>query len=74
MSQQRFFAKNQKIKNYWNYRQNEQNHTHAIPAKSLIFTETQHPDSYARIQEIEAVKQLPEEMPEADKQVKKEEL
>lgn len=73
MSEQRFFAKSQKINNYWNYRQNEQNHTpHTIPAKSLIYTETQHPDSYARIQEMEKMpKQLHEEVPEADKQVKK---
>jgi hypothetical protein len=40
-----------------------------IPAKSSIYTESQHPDSYARIQEIEAPKQLPEEVPDADKQV-----
>nr|CAD2187171.1 unnamed protein product [Meloidogyne enterolobii] len=36
--------------------------------KSLIYTETQHPDSYARIQEIEAPKPLPAEVPEPELQ------
>ena len=40
-----------------------------ILAKSLIYTETQHPDSYARIQEIEALKPLPAEVTEPETQV-----
>lgn len=36
-------------------------------AKERIFSDTQHPTSYARIQEIEAPKPLPEEVPEPDK-------
>ena len=45
---------------------------HQIPvvAKSLIYTDTQHPESYARIQEIEAPRPLPEEVPEPEKQVR----
>jgi len=42
-----------------------------ILAKSLIYTDTQHPDSYARIQEIEAPKPLPAEVPEPESQVSK---
>jgi hypothetical protein len=38
-------------------------------AKSRIIGDTQHPTSVARIQELEAPKQLPEEAPEAEKQV-----
>uniref|UniRef100_A0A914H0K8 Ig-like domain-containing protein n=1 Tax=Globodera rostochiensis TaxID=31243 RepID=A0A914H0K8_GLORO len=36
--------------------------------KSRIFSEPQHPTSYARIQEMEAPKPLPEEVPEPDRQ------
>ncbi|KAL3105626.1 hypothetical protein niasHT_021729 [Heterodera trifolii] len=36
--------------------------------KSRIFSDPQHPSSYARIQEMEAPKPLPEEVPEPDKQ------
>lgn len=38
-------------------------------AKSAILGDTHHPDSVARIQELEAPKPLPEEVPEAEKQV-----
>lgn len=38
-------------------------------AKSRIIGETQHPTSVARIQELEAPKPLPEDVPEAEKQV-----
>lgn len=69
MSNQQFFAngKTRISKSKWQLPSNR--HQITVAAKSLIYTDTQHPESYARIQEIEAPRPVPEEVPEPEKQV-----